>query len=171
MAITINATTNQGLVITPDNSGTVQLQYNGQAAPAFSAYISTQTCSSDTATKMAFATKRFDTNNNFDSTTNYRFTPTVAGYYLMTASTYFSNYSGGSFVNLTFYKNGSSYQEIQRLYPGSNPSTIGGSAIVFCNGTTDYVESYWYSAGGSSILVNGNGQALSHFDACLLRGA
>jgi hypothetical protein len=151
----------------PAATGTAMVSGN---MPAFSAYITTQTVSGDTATKMQFATENFDTNNNFDSTTNYRFTPTVAGYYLVTASSYFSSYSGGSFVNLTIYKNGTPFQEVQRTWPSTNPSNIGGSVIVFCNGSTDYIEAYWYSAGGSSVLVNNNGSALSHFDACLLRG-
>ena len=51
--------------------------------PAFSAYQSSaQTLSSNTATKLTFTTEEFDTNNNFASST---FTPTVAGYYLVTA--------------------------------------------------------------------------------------
>ena len=190
MASIINATTT-GLTVTPDNSGQLTLSANGVTAltantagninfakqptiggvewPAFSAYITTQTVSGDTATKMQFATENFDTNNNYN-TSNYRFTPTVAGYYLVTASSYFSSYSGGAFVNLTIYKNGTPFQEVHRIWPGTNASTIGGSVIVFCNGSTDYIEAYWYSAGGSSVLVNNNGSALSHFDACLLRG-
>ena len=34
-----------------------------------------------TNTKIVFNAKEFDTANAFDSTTNYRFTPQVAGYY------------------------------------------------------------------------------------------
>ena len=51
-------------------------------APAFSAYMSTasQSVSSATTTKVALDAETFDTNNCYD-TTNYRFTPNVAGYY------------------------------------------------------------------------------------------
>ena len=62
--------------------------WNGSAwstisgGPAFSVQMgSTQSISSGTYTKLQFNTKNYDTNNNFDATTNYRFTPTVAGYY------------------------------------------------------------------------------------------
>ena len=43
MTTTLNATTSNGLVVTPDNSGNILLQYNGVAAPAFSAYASAGT--------------------------------------------------------------------------------------------------------------------------------
>ena len=39
MTTTINASTSSGLVVTPDNSGVVQLQYNGVAGPAFNAAL------------------------------------------------------------------------------------------------------------------------------------
>ena len=55
----------------------------GATGPAFSVYLSsTQTISNATTTKIQFNAKEFDTNSNFDATTNYRFTPSVAGYYL-----------------------------------------------------------------------------------------
>jgi hypothetical protein len=65
--------------------------------PAFSAYQSSgQTLSSATATKLNFQTEEFDTNNNFDSTTNMRFTPTVAGYYQVNGG--LSNNTGTRFI-------------------------------------------------------------------------
>jgi hypothetical protein len=49
------------------------------------------TITSNTFTKVQINTEEFDTNSNFDSTTNYRFTPTVAGYYQVNGSV--NNYS------------------------------------------------------------------------------
>lgn len=51
--------------------------------PAFSAYRGgpNQALTTGTYTKVQLNIEEFDTNNNFDSSTNYRFTPTVAGYY------------------------------------------------------------------------------------------
>ena len=50
--------------------------------PAFEAYLSSdQTVSDSVDTKIQLDTELFDTNNNFDNSTNYRFTPTVAGKY------------------------------------------------------------------------------------------
>ena len=51
--------------------------------PAFYAYrTATQTgIASATFTKIQLNVELFDTNSNYDNVTNYRFTPTVAGYY------------------------------------------------------------------------------------------
>jgi len=81
----------------PTTSGTVLTSASPQSSfpsniagtgPAFSAYQSSgQTISStSTWTKINFQTEEFDTNNNFDSTTNYRFTPQIAGYYQVNAT-------------------------------------------------------------------------------------
>ena len=150
----------------------IGFQLASSLAPAFSAYIgSTQTCAGDAATKIQCNTERFDTNSNYDNATNFRFTPTVAGYYLTTASFYYSSYTAGAFVNFSFYKNGSNYQEVSRVTPNVSYGTIGGSCLVYLNGSTDYIEVYWYSASGSTVLVAGNGDPLSHFDACFVRSA
>ena len=72
--------TNSNQTITiPDATGTMML--NG---PTFSVYRNTteQSVTSNVATKIQFNAEEFDTANCFDSTTNYRFTPNVAGYYL-----------------------------------------------------------------------------------------
>ena len=85
MTTTLNATST-GFLVTPDNSGNVLLQYNGVAAPAFSAYLSNnQSISGATWTKVNLNVKVFDTASAFDNTTNYRFQPTVAGYYSVTS--------------------------------------------------------------------------------------
>ena len=50
--------------------------------PAFQAYrSSTQTISGSTWTKVQFNTEIYDTDSDYDNSTNYRFTPTVAGKY------------------------------------------------------------------------------------------
>ena len=175
----INTTTTGvlGSTFYGDGSGNLTVQKDGvtQAiianAPAFSAYItSSQTAAADAYTKMQFGTERFDTNNNYDNST-YRFTPTVAGYYFVSVSTYQSTYTGGGFLGISIFKSGSNFQEVVRLSPSTNPSTIGGSCLVYLNGTTDYIEAYFYAANGTTVLVGGNGAALSHFDAILLKAA
>ena len=81
---------------------TIQLAAN--AAPAFSAYgTAYQSLANNTYTKIQYNTKDFDTNSNYDNTTNYRFTPTVAGYYQVTASINSAS-SALSGVNLYLYK-------------------------------------------------------------------
>jgi hypothetical protein len=139
--------------------------------PAFSAYISTaQTVSNNTLTKMQFNAEEFDTNSNFDSTTNYRFTPTVAGYYQINANASL----GGGAVGATqcaIYKNGAA------IVSGSgivNNVTIGGmvtaSTLIYLNGSTDYVEFYvWQNTGGSINLQTQTG--FNTFSASMARSA
>ena len=53
--------------------------------PAFYAYLSSsQDINDSTNTKVQFNTELFDTDNTYDNSTNYRFTPGVAGKYVIT---------------------------------------------------------------------------------------
>jgi hypothetical protein len=108
------------------------------AAPAFSAYQSTlQALANATATKIQFQTEVFDTANAFDSTTNYRFTPQVAGYYKINCGfAYSSPTSSETYVAL--YKNGSVYQYGTDI--SATSYIITGNFLVYLNGSTDYVE-------------------------------
>ena len=140
--------------------------------PAFSAYAnSAQSWSSGTWTKIQFQVEEFDTANCFDNSTNYRFTPTVAGYYQVNGS--FK--AGGSNITITsinVYKNGSEYKQ------GTNFTTSGTMAynatvavLVYLNGSTDYIELYgWVTAASGAGAANG-GSAQNYFQASLVRAA
>ena len=122
-----------------------------QTGPAFYAYVpSDQSISSGAFTKIQFGAEIFDTNNCFDSTTNYRFTPNVAGYYQFNIATY--NNGSPSRMLLAIYKNGSAYM---RVYDGNVAGYMSqGSALIYMNGSTDYVEGYCYVS-GSSLAISG----------------
>ena len=86
--------------------------------PAFEAYLSSSsgTVSNNVATKVQFDTEIYDTDGTYDNSSNYRFTPGVAGKYFIYAQVYM--YMGSSNVNVAIihiYKNGSSYMT-RRLY-------------------------------------------------------
>jgi len=163
MTTTINASTSSGLVVTPDNSGNVLLQYNGQSAPAFYAYPSTnQNVTSATFTKILFQTEVFDTNNNFANST---FTPTVAGYYQI--NTYLSPNTANTRALVTIYKNGARFAIF--VDSAVNFNTGGGSTIIYMNGTTDYVEVWGYLVGSSPQWNSASDS--TYFSGCLLRGA
>jgi hypothetical protein len=106
--------------------------------PAFSAYLnSSQSFTGGVYTKVQLNAEEWDTNNNFDSTTNYRFTPTVAGYYQVNCQAQQSStYSGTNVVAI--YKNGAAYKSATLSTYG--PPTL--SAMVYLNGSTDYIELY-----------------------------
>jgi hypothetical protein len=141
------------------------------AAPAFSAYsTSAQSISSNTATKLALQAEVFDTNSNFDSTTNYRFTPTVAGYYQF-IGTFFMSVAATARTGAIIYKNGS---DTSSNY-GTGNSISGGqsqqvTALLYANGTTDYFEFYVVQTGATAANAV-NSASLTYFQASMVRSA
>ena len=124
-----------------------------------------QTISSATTTKITFQTQEYDTTGG-EFTNNQTFTPTVAGYYLITAQIQpQSAYTGGS---ISIFKNGSSY----KIGGFSLNVTLGGqvvSAIVYANGTTDYFEIYGRFETGQIVHFGSTG--FSYFQAHLISQA
>lgn len=190
MASIINATTTGGLVTSADNSGILELQSGGVTiatisstglqqnvgAPAFSAYMigTYQTVSANTYTKVALDGKLFDTNSNYNTST-YRWTPTVAGYYQINAAlgvSYLTTVMNGFIVLI--YKNGSAYLSTQ-----SRINSLYGTGyinqLVYMNGSTDYLELWGYSVGGTDPVFQGSQgspvQYNSWFSGVLVRAA
>ena len=151
-------------ILTVDGSGNItpsnQLY---PKVPAFSAYgSSSQTLSSATWTKIQMGTEEFDTTNDFDNATNYRFTPSVAGYYQVNGQIQpNASYTGGA---ISLYKNGSSFKygnyDTNNAYGGQVLSTL-----VYLNGSTDYIELYSYFSTGQAIA---NGHKFCYFQAHLV---
>jgi hypothetical protein len=155
---TITLPNNTGTVLTTASSGVVtQAMLSTNVAgngPAFNAYATaTQSITTGTLTKIILSNKRFDTNSNFDSTTNYRFTPTVAGYYAISGAIAINAPSANTGAYAIIYKNGTGYAVAggsgnTAMYPF--PSV---SSIVYCNGSTDYVELYGYISSATASTV------------------
>lgn len=140
--------------------------------PAFSAYATTaQTITSNTYTKIQFNAESFDTANCFDSTTNYRFTPTIAGYYQVNVSLYWNGSIAGESI-VALYKNGSFDKNIANFFGASSAKIYvqGGSVLLYMNGTTDYIEIYGFQNSGGNIST-GTTATSNFFQACLVRAA
>lgn len=137
--------------------------------PAFSAYTSGgQSITNAVSTKITFNTEFFDTNSNFDSSTNYRFTPTVAGYYQVSYVVFLSSAAG--IISAVLQKNGVQYLVTQA------PLSLTGvglplSTLVYLNGTTDYIEAYVYQTSGSTLTTNASRSDLYQFSAAMVRSA
>jgi len=133
--------------------------------PAFSAYPSSgQTITTATATKILFQTVLYDTNNNYSSV-NSRFTPTVTGYYHVITAIRMP--LGTSRMILAIRKNGTVVKSLQDI--GGGLYALSGSAMIYMNGTTDYLEIYVeYSANTGSLA---NTAPDSYFEAAMIRGA
>jgi len=154
--------TNSNFTLTlPTNTATLNI--NG---PAFSAYQSTlQSVATATFTKIQCQTEEFDTNSNYDNATNYRFTPTVAGYYQVSC---FVSFAGSNSIIPSIYKNGTEYKRGPQ--GASTMNQTGFSALVFLNGSTDYVELYGFQASGGTINTVANAIS-TYFQASMVRGA
>ena len=142
-------------------------RYNGtsfilqKSFVAFRAFrdTSTQTIAASTATKAQLNAETFDTNGYFDSVTNYRFTPLIAGYYQFFGTCSITSVTGNR-MEAMIYKNGS------KVASGSGVGIAGltsdmisnVSDLIYMNGSTDYVELYvvQYSADGNESLQNGS---------------
>lgn len=142
--------------------------------PAFSAYRSSdQTGVSDAVnTKVQLNLENFDTASCFDSTTNYRFTPNVAGYYQINGTLYITGTLANSLASI--YKNGSLYCYGSFLVASSSGAVSSVSSLVYLNGTTDYVELYGYgdtTSGTPTFSSAGGVTSTIQFSGFLARAA
>ena len=102
-----------------------------------------QNLPANTVTKVQFDSEIYDSNNWFDSSTNYRFQPNVAGNYLCYTNIYISNaYYGNPNFAILFYKNGSEFLGSSTDHRYDELFSQNFSAIINLNGSTDYVEVY-----------------------------
>jgi len=137
--------------VTITNNGT-QSGFGGTNTPAFEAYKdgASQSLSDDVWTKMTLPSETYDTDNAFDSSTNYRFTPQTAGKYFFYAKSKLqvSTYNDLRHGFVKFYKNGSAVNITEVSFAPYGDTTGGTlvspftSAVIDMNGSTDYVEAY-----------------------------
>ena len=132
---------------------------NGPSVFAYSA--AAQALTGGVYTKITFDTELWNTNNNFSSS---RFTPTVAGYYQITTT---CQSAGTASLGPYIAKNGSVV-----VYGTTTAVLSYGianmSALVYCNGSTDYIESFCYF---SATLNTSPGAGTVNFQAAMVRSA
>lgn len=157
-------TAGNGVAIT-NGAGSITIA----AAPvAFAVYRnSNQTISDITSTKIQFNTEEVDTGNYFDSSTNYRFLPTVAGWYQINAGVAV-NATSLVYARIDIYKNGLSYRRGGAIGAAVSGFTSTASSLVYLNGSTDYVEVYAFCDATGSITVE-SGSNLTYFNGYLVR--
>ena len=151
----------------PASSLTGTIAGNG---PLVYAYASTYAGITNTTwQKVNLDSEIYDTDSCFTGGT---FTPNVAGYYAVTGSIK-SNFYTTQFTSFqtAVYKNGTlftkSYLNCGSVY---NYPSVSCSTVVYCNGSTDYIELYVYTSGGSDVIYNG-GSDLTYLTANLVRTA
>jgi hypothetical protein len=120
----------------------------GTNTPLFRAYIasSDQTIPNSTWTKVRFDTETFDPSGVYD-TSNYRFTPAVAGYYSITAQVTSADVNDWNTFALRIYKNGSSFADMQVRHTHADSISI---STINLSDNNDYYEIYVRQNSGSN---------------------
>ena len=159
-----------GTITTSSGSGTITIpsgnKMTGHMYPAFEARLSsTQSVNHNTFTKVQCDTEHFDTDSAYDSSTNYRFQPTISGkYYCYFSLRGFAGGSDGDAVRLMaigVYKNGSSVRNYYGFDAHNNDMrhmTHYVSTVIDLNGSTDYLEFFGLvnaeDASNSGVVFN-----------------
>jgi hypothetical protein len=172
--LTLPAST--GTVITTGDSGTITQGMIGSSVtstgPAFSAYAASGSTSvtTNTWTKIALNGEEFDTASCFDSTTNYRFTPTVAGYYQINGLIGAEGSGSQTRILAMIRKNGGEFKFGDDLTTATTTgSNAGANALIYMNGSTDYLELWVYMI-GTALTYNTTLQR-TYFQGYLARAA
>ena len=177
-----------GTITTSSGSGTITVPNTVTVAgamantPAFEANLSSgQSINDGAEDKVLFNTKIFDTDNCYDNSTNYRFTPTVAGkYYVYLKTTVDCTTGEARNIENQIHKNGSSIAVARINFDrgSANQEAEGGTpvciTVVDMNGSSDYLEGVVYvdTNDGSAANIQGDSTIrLTNFGAFKLIGA
>ena len=117
-------------------------------------------------TKVAFSVEDFDPSNEFDATTNYRYTPQTAGKYQVNALVQIIHSNANKVTAVAIYKNGSRIKQQGHVTGNATSTTRGGSWLIDMNGTTDYLEVFAYHNDSVNGSIDTNAYS-SHFSAYL----
>ena len=125
----------------------------GVKCPAFKARKSSAQdgVGHNSSTKVTFETEIYDTDNCYD-TSNSRFTPTRAGYYLITAQLEAAHTVDEARLMGILWKNGATLSEGNNS-PGNDNGVYPSSRstwLVPLNGSSDYTEIYAYGSNAGS---------------------
>lgn len=130
---------------------TLQQFWPASTADGFRATRSAvQSINNSSFVKVQFNVETFDINGDYDNVTNYRHTPTVAGYYLYVANITINMAAAAKIVHGKLYKNGANYQSSYAQTSVGNFITAQAVSVINMNGSTDYVEAYAFHNGASA---------------------
>ena len=150
-----NGTLKVSNIQTSSGSGTITIGQSGETVtissgatvsgagantPAFSAYAGSDQNGNadDTYTKLAMNTEFYDTDSKYD-TSNYRFTPGIAGKYNFGACVYIDGSANYLDMNIALYKNGSQLFYVSEQVDSSSAAVINATIEL---DSDDYVELY-----------------------------
>lgn len=121
----------------------------------FSVYRNaSQSVTSGTATKINFDTELYDSNNDYNNSSTYRYTAPVNGFYHFDCGIEGTT-SGGGFAILYLYKNGSNIRQLSKLYIGTATGGEASGGVDLQLAAGDYIEGFFYLT-GTSVAVGQN---------------
>ncbi|SOD20217.1 C1q-like domain-containing protein [Pedobacter xixiisoli] len=130
-------------------------KWNNMLIPKFTGFLATRntnyTFGGGTPSKLVVYPTSTDNPNGWYNTANGRFTPQVAGYYQFNAALRIVSSTGGEKVIL-LAKNGIDVNTGVSL-AGSNYYMATVSAVIYLNGTTDYVDVRCYADNALTDIV------------------
>ena len=151
-----NSTSTTFVNLATNITGTTPIANGGTAAttlagaglastPAFEAQLSSDQAVGDNVdTKLAANTEIYDTDSDYDNSSDYRFTPQSAGKYFVYGNIYGDPQSASDLVYVYSYikKNGSTVaqQAIDTRNNNGREFSVFIQAIVDMDGSSDYVE-------------------------------
>jgi hypothetical protein len=159
---------NARVLTVPDSaSGTVLTSKFG---PSFAARNNAaQTITNNSSSVIAFDTEYFDTDSCYN-TSNYRFTPNVAGIYLINCSIQMASMTG--VISLDIRLNGTRYCNSALNQDGSGLQTVDSSVLVSLNGSSDYIDVTIFNNSGANkdTVASPSNNLVNHFSGCYMRG-
>ena len=139
--------------------------------PAFFASISeNQTVGTASATKLTIDAEEFDS-GVYDNSTNYRFTPAVAGKYFIFANGYINSLTNAKTVVIYIYKNGASIATGRNVAGKTGAVLTTYTSVIDTADDDDYYEVFLYHDEGGDLTVPGSSEARSYFGAYKIIGA
>ena len=114
---------------------------------------STQSITDSTYTKVQFNTEDYDSSNEYDNATNFRFTATSAGYYLITSNIRFVSIGDGKVFRIAIYKNGTKIGTDTVFTAGvaTDPSCM--ISDIQSLSASDYIEIFVFHNQGSTLDI------------------
>jgi len=143
----IPATTDEFLISDAGTLKRIDAQFF-QNTPAFEARLASDQNLSDAANgKLAFATETFDSDGKYDNSTNYRFTPTVAGKYFIYLQAGLKSDDNTQHIEgyAKIYFNGTNVRQGYFNFSANNINQANYTVSTILDfDADDYVEAYVY---------------------------